>query len=157
MNKMNIRKATLADIPTVHDLVRELAIYEASEAAFTATLEDYTRDFEAGRFEVLVAETPTDGVIGMAFFYETYSTWKGPMLWLEDFVVKEAHRRSGAGQLLFDAYVAEARQRGSRLVKWQVLDWNEPALNFYRRQQAIIETNWWNGKIFLTEQPKTNL
>jgi len=150
MNNISIRKATLADIPVVHDLVRELAIYEQSEAAFTATLEDYTRDFEAGRFEVLVAETADVGIIGMAFYYNTYSTWKGPMLWLEDFVVKAAHRRSGAGQLLFDAFMEEARQRGARLVKWQVLDWNEPALNFYRRQQAIIETNWWNVKIFLT-------
>ncbi|NUO00260.1 MAG: GNAT family N-acetyltransferase [Saprospiraceae bacterium] len=157
MNTTTIRKATLADLPAVHELVRELAIYEESEAAFTATLEDYTRDFQAGRFEVLVAETESAGIIGMAFYYMTYSTWKGPMLWLEDFVVKAAHRGSGAGQLLFDAYVEEARQRGCRLVKWQVLDWNEPALNFYRRQQAIIETNWWSGKIFLTDSAQTNL
>lgn len=150
MNTPTIRKATVADMPAVHDLVRELAIYEKSESALTATLEDYTRHFEAGRFEVLVAEIDGE-VIGMAFYYLTYSTWKGPMLWLEDFVVKEAHRRSGAGQLLFDAYVEEARRKGCRLVKWQVLDWNEPALNFYRRQQAIIETDWWTGKIFLVE------
>lgn len=152
MNHITIRKATLADIPTVHDLVRELAIYEQSEAAFTATLDDYVRDFRAGMFEVLVAEIAGTGVIGMAFYYMTYSTWKGPMLWLEDFVVKTEFRRSGAGQLLFDAYVEEARKRGCRLVKWQVLDWNEPALNFYRRQNAIVETNWWNVKIFLNDQ-----
>ncbi len=152
MNTITIRKATLADIPAIHELVRELAIYEQAEDAFTATLEDYSRDFEAGLFEVLLADIADAGVIGMAFYYMTYSTWKGRMLWLEDFVVKEAHRRSGAGQLLFDAYVAEARQRGCRLVKWQVLDWNQPALNFYHRQQAIIETNWWSGKIFLNDQ-----
>ncbi len=150
MNTPSIRKAVVADIPAIHNLVRELAIYEKSEPAFTATLADYTRDFEAGRFEVLVAELDGE-VIGMAFYYLTYSTWKGPMLWLEDFIVKEIHRGSGTGQLLFDAYVAEARLKGCRLVKWQVLDWNEPALNFYRRQHAIIETDWWNGKIFLTE------
>jgi len=156
MSTFHIRKAIASDIPAIHDLVRELAIYEHSESAFTATLEDYTRDFEAGLFEVLLAEQ--DGlVIGMAFYYMTYSTWKGRMLWLEDFVVKEAFRRTGAGRLLFEAFLAEARQRSCRLAKWQVLDWNEPALNFYRRHNAIIETNWWNGKLFLEDFAPTDI
>jgi GNAT superfamily N-acetyltransferase len=77
----------------------------------------------------------------------TYSTWKGRMLYLEDFVVKERSRRQGIGQLLFDAFLAEAKARGCRLAKWQVLDWNTPAVNFYEKQSAIIEQEWWNGKI----------
>ena len=81
----------------------------------------------------------------------TYSTWKGRMFYLEDFVVLEAYRRLGLGQMLFDAFLQEAKDQQCRLVKWQVLDWNEPALRFYRKNNAVIEKEWWNGKIFLTE------
>ncbi len=144
-----IRKATKADLPAIHELVRELAIYERAVSEFIATIEDYERDFEAGIFEAIVAEA--DGlVVGMALYYMTYSTWKGRMLYLEDFVVRENYRRYGLGRQLFDAFLAEARQKDCRLVKWQVLDWNEPALNFYRQYDAIIEKEWWNGKIYFT-------
>lgn len=143
-----IRKATTADLPAIHDLVRELAIYERAEDAFTATLADYAADFEAGIYEALVAEVQGE-IRGMALYYMAYSTWKGRMLYLEDFVVRQTQRRSGLGQLLFEAFVAEAKKKGCRLIKWQVLDWNEPALAFYQKNDAIIEKEWWNGKIFL--------
>ena len=143
-----IRKATTADLPAIHDLVRELAIYERAEDAFTATLADYAADFEAGIYEALVAEVQGE-IRGMALYYMAYSTWKGRMLYLEDFVVRHTQRRSGLGQLLFEAFVAEAKKKGCRLIKWQVLDWNEPALAFYQKNDAIIEKEWWNGKIFL--------
>jgi GNAT superfamily N-acetyltransferase len=71
------------------------------------------------------------------------------MLYLEDFVVQAAYRRSGIGEVLFDAFLDKARAKGCRLVKWQVLDWNEPAINFYKKKAATIEQEWWNGKIFL--------
>lgn len=145
---INLRHATLEDIPLVHDLVRELAIYEGEEEALTATVEDYKKDFENRIFEVQVAENEGN-IIGMVLYYMTYSTWKGKMLYLEDFVVKEAYRRYGVGQLLFDAYLATAKEKKCRIVKWQVLDWNEPALKFYKKNNAIIEKEWWNGKIFL--------
>lgn len=146
--EIHVRKATASDLPSIHELVRELAIYEKAEQEFVATLDDYQRDFSNGVYDALVAEV--DGqVAGMALFYITYSTWKGRMLYLEDFVVKQAMRRKGIGQLLFDAFLEEARQLGCRLVKWQVLDWNEPALAFYRKNSSIIEKEWWNGKIFL--------
>ena len=145
---MTIRPATPADLPQVHALVGELAEYERARDEFVATLEDYERDFAAGVFEVIVAEE--EGTIaGMTLFYLTYSTWKGRMLYLEDFVVREAYRRSGIGQQLFDAFLGRARELDCRLVKWQVLDWNEPALRFYERNDAIIEKEWWNGKLFL--------
>ena len=145
-----IRKAEQKDLPAIHALVRELAIYEKAEHEFVASLEDYQTDFEAGIYEAHVAEV--DGkVVGMALYYMTYSTWKGRMLYLEDFVVLGAYRRLGLGQQLFDAYLEEARKQKCRVVKWQVLDWNEPALRFYRKNNAVIEKEWWNGKIFLTE------
>lgn len=133
----------------MHRLVGELAIYEKAEREFTASLQDYYRDFEKGVFHILVAEE-SEQVIGMALYYLAYSTWKGKMLYLEDFVVQEAQRRRGVGQMLFDALAEEAKQMGCRLLKWQVLDWNSPAIAFYEKQSATIEQGWWNGKIFLS-------
>ena len=87
----------------------------------------------------------------MAFFYAAYSTWKGKMLYLEDFLITEEYRRQGIGQLLFDAFIEEGKKRGVFLLKWQVLDWNEPALKFYEKNKALIEKNWWNGKLVLKD------
>jgi len=142
-----VRKATLTDIPAIHDLVRELAIYERAEEEFIATQEEYRRDFKEGVFQALVAEVDKK-VVGMVLYYMAYSTWKGKMLFLEDFVISEAFRQQGIGQSLFEAFLAEAKNRDCRLVKWQVLDWNEPAVKFYEKNKALIEKEWWNGKIF---------
>ena len=148
LSKITIRPATEADLPAIHALVYELAVYENAPKALLATLEEYRADFRAGIFESHVAEI-NGQVIGMTLFFMMYSSWKGKMLYLDDFVVTETHRRSGAGQLLFDAFQEEGRRRGCRIVKWQVLDWNEPALRFYAKNEAIIEKDWWNGKKFL--------
>lgn len=145
----SIRLAGPEDVPAIHNLVRELAIYEKAEEEFVASVDDYRRDFEAGIFEALVAENSV-GVVGMALYYMTYSTWKGRMLYLEDFVVEQSHRGQGIGRRLFDGFLEQARKKECRLVKWQVLDWNEPALNFYRKYDAMIEKEWWNGKLFFT-------
>lgn len=144
---INIRKATSEDLPSIYDLVKSLAIYEKAEGAVTATLEDYQKDFKAGIFQSHVAEIE-EKVIGMVLYYMTYSTWKGRMLYLEDFVVYDEYRRLGIGQLLWNALIEEAKRQDARLLKWQVLDWNEPAINFYKKNKAIIETEWHNGKIF---------
>ena len=76
-----------------------------------------------------------------------YSTWKGKMLWLDDFVIKEEYRRKGLGKLLFDAVVVESKNREVNLMKWQVLEWNDPAIKFYEKYGATIERNWFNGKL----------
>jgi len=146
-----IRPATEADMPAVHALMFELAVYEKSPESVEATVEEYRTDFRNGLFESLVAEM--DGrVVGMTLFFMAYSSWRGKMLYLDDFVVQEAYRRYGVGQRLFDAFLEEGRRRGCRLVKWQVLDWNEPALQFYYKNEAIIEKEWWNGKIMFGER-----
>lgn len=146
--QINIRPGTAKDLPAIHNLVLELAEYEKAAHEFTASLEDYQRDFGEGVFEVLVAEQE-ERIVGMALYYMTYSTWKGRMLYLEDFVVQAAYRRKGIGEALFDAFLETAKSKDCRLVKWQVLDWNKPAINFYRKKAATIEQEWWNGKIFL--------
>ena len=147
---IQIRKAQASDIQAIHALVEELAIYEKEPDALTATLEDYQRDFKDQIFDAIVAEYDQQ-IVGATIFYMTYSTWKGRMLYLEDFIITEKYRRRGIGQQLFDAFIGEARQLNARLVKWQVLDWNEPAISFYRKNKAIIETEWYNGKLFLQE------
>ncbi|MEM1124709.1 MAG: GNAT family N-acetyltransferase [Bacteroidota bacterium] len=147
---ITIRPATTADLPSVYQLVISLAVYEDAEEAVTATLEDYQNDFAEGVFQAHVAEIDSK-VVGMVLYYMTYSTWKGKMLYLEDFVVDEQYRRHGIGQLLWDELELEAKRRGCRLLKWQVLDWNEPAIKFYKKNKAIIETEWHNGKIFFEE------
>jgi len=148
MKDIEVRKATKNDLKAIYGLVKELAIYEKEPEAVTATLEDYQNDFAEGIFEANVALYGEE-IVGTTIYYMSYSTWKGKMLYLEDFVVKEAFRQKGVGQLLFDAYLAVAKEKKAVMVKWQVLDWNEPALNFYERNNAIIEKNWWSGKIFL--------
>ena len=148
MNNITIRKGTKSDIPQVYNLVIELAVYEKEPEAVTATLEDYHNDFEEGIFKMLIAEK--DGEIaGMMIYYMTYSTWKGKMMYLEDFVVSEQHRRSGVGQLLYNEFVAVSKSANAKLVKWQVLDWNEPAIRFYEKNDATIETRWLSVKKFL--------
>jgi GNAT superfamily N-acetyltransferase len=143
-----IRSGTEADMPGVHNLVYQLAVYEKSPESVETTVAEYLEDFRNGLFECTVAEM--DGkIVGLTLYYMTYSSWRGKMLYLDDFVVDEPYRRFGIGQKLFESFLEEGRRRGCRLAKWQVLDWNEPALAFYRKHGAVIETDWWNGKVFL--------
>lgn len=148
-NNITIRKGNLGDLQGVHALVGELAAYENEADAFTATLEEYKRDFGRGDFECLVAVNNDKEIIGMTIHYLTFSTWKGRMLYLEDFIVKEKWRKYGVGQQLFDALFMRAEELECILVKWQVLDWNEPAINFYKKNNATIERNWWSVKKYL--------
>jgi GNAT superfamily N-acetyltransferase len=152
MEKIIVRKATLQDIPAIHQLVYELAVYEKAPEAHTATVTDYKRDFEAQIFEACVAQKADSGeIVGMILYYMAYSTWRGRMLYLEDFVVTETFRQYGIGKLLFDKFLEIAAEKGCQLTKWQVLDWNTPALKFYEKQEAIIEKEWYNGKIFINK------
>ncbi len=140
-----IRPAVLADVPAMHALMYELAVYEKEPESVEATVAEYEEDFQKGLFEGFVAEA--DGqVVGMTLYYMAYSSWRGKMLYLDDFVITESHRRFGIGQMLYDTFIEEAQKRGCRLAKWQVLDWNEPAIRFYEKNENEIERNWWNVK-----------
>ena len=144
--QVSIRPAVAADLPAIHGLVRELAVYEKAEHEFKADLATYRANFDQGLFQAHVAEADGE-IVGMALYYLTFSTWKGRMLYLEDFVVREAYQRRGIGQRLFDAYLQTARDKECALAKWQVLDWNQLAINFYEKNKAEIERQWFNGKI----------
>ncbi len=147
-NHILIRKATEMDMDAMHQLMYELAVYEKSPEAVETTPQEYLEDFKNGHFEGLVAEI--DGkVVGMTLFFMAYSSWKGKILYLDDFVITESYRNKGIGQLLYNAFIEEAQKRNCRLAKWQVLDWNTPAIQFYQKNTAEIEKGWWNVKKIL--------
>ncbi|MCS7027397.1 MAG: GNAT family N-acetyltransferase [Bacteroidia bacterium] len=145
---VEIRKAHRSELGEVLNLVQQLAIFERAPQEVTVTVEEYERDFEDNLFDVFVA-IKDQKIVGIAFFYIGYSTWKGKMLYLEDLFVLPEYRKQGIGKMLFDAVIAEANEQQCRLVKWQVLDWNTEAQKFYSKYQAVIEREWWNGRIVL--------
>ena len=143
---LNIRKGEKKDLQHIHKLVLELAEFEGAPEQFTASLDDYSRDFEKGWFEVNIAEWDGE-IVGMTMYFETYSSWRGRMMYLDDFIVKAEFRNLGIGQALFETFLQEARERQCKMVKWEVLDWNRDAIRFYQINNAIIEKEWLNGKI----------
>ena len=146
MQEFIIRKATQQDIAAIYNMVYELAVFEKEPEALKIGIKDYEVAFSEKLIDSIVAELNGE-MIGITVFYMTFSTWRGKCLYLEDFFVKPEYRKLGIGQKLFDAYIAEAKSKGARQAKWQVLDWNDVALNFYSRNNAIIEKNLWNGKL----------
>ncbi|MGB1102397.1 MAG: GNAT family N-acetyltransferase [Crocinitomicaceae bacterium] len=146
--EINIREAKPSDMSAVWHLIRELALYEKAEKEFINTVDQLVKDGfgEEKVFDCIVAEVD-DEVVGFALYYTSYSTWKGKCLYLEDFLVTEERRGKGIGQLLFDAVYQEARDRNVGRFEWQVLDWNTPAINFYKKYDAILDEEWLNGKI----------
>ena len=145
---ITFRKSTREDLPAIHGLVVELAVFEKEPDAVRASLAEYQDSYDKGIIDAILA---LDGeeIIGMAFYYPIFSSWNGRTLYLEDFIVKDSHRNQGIGQMLFDAFVEEAKQQGCRQAKWQVLDWNTEAIRFYERNKASIEKNWRNGRLEL--------
>ena len=143
-----LRVARREDCPRLMELVHELALYEKAPEEVTVTLQAF-EDAGFGPnpvWKAFVAEI--DGQIaGFAIYYIRYSTWKGCRLYLEDLIVTEEYRGKGLGKLLFNQLIAEARELGFSGMVWQVLDWNEPALNFYKKYEANIEPGWLNASL----------
>jgi len=144
-----IRRGVEADLPQVLGLIQELAEYERAPQEVTNTLADMQRDGFGPEpiFKFFVAEDESGTILGISLYYTAYSTWKGRMLYLEDLVVTEAARGTGIGKLLFDAVVYEARTTGANRMKWQVLEWNEPAIGFYKKIGANLDPEWHNGNL----------
>lgn len=130
------------------ELVNELALYEKAPEEVTVTLQEF-EDAGFGEnpvWKAFVAET--DGlIVGFAVYYIRYSTWKGNRMYLEDLIVTESMRGKKVGKLLFDRLIMEAKELGFNGMTWQVLDWNEPAINFYNKYEANIEAGWLNASL----------
>lgn len=145
---ISIKKATPEHVPAIHALIRELAIYEKAEEEHTATEKElYAYLFGEEQFVFCDVALEDQELIGIALYYYKYSTWKGRSLYLEDLVVKEEHRGRGLGKKLFLSVVEFGVQHGCGRMDWQVLDWNEPAIGFYKRFNANLDDEWINGQL----------
>src|SRR5678815_846813 len=141
---LNIRPATRADAPVIASLVRELAVYEKLEHEAKATAGDFLRELDAPNpvIRVLIAEWNGEAA-GFALYFFNFSTFVGrPGLYLEDLFVRPAQRSHGIGRALLRALARIARERGCGRMEWAVLDWNEPALRFYKSLGARQMSEW---------------
>lgn len=145
---INIRKAVREDCARILELVKELALYEKAPNEVTVTLEHFEQSGFGSRpvWWAFVAEINGE-IHGFALFYIRFSTWRGQRLYLEDFYVSEDHRGKGLGKLLFDRVIREAQRRKLNGIQWQVLEWNEPAINFYKKYNAVMDGEWLNCAI----------
>jgi GNAT superfamily N-acetyltransferase len=144
--QINIRRAERKDCARLLELIKELAEYEKAPQEVTVTQEHFEESgFGANPVWWAFVAEYNGRVEGFALYYIRYSTWKGQCLYLEDFLVTEALRGRGMGKLLFDRVIQETRDRGLKRMVGQVLDWNEPALRFYRQYNPILDPEWVNG------------
>ena len=140
---LHIRKGTPNDMPAVLDLITELAIFEKEPNAVVITAEDLIRDgfSENPLFHTFVAEVDNQ-IIGIALYYYRFSTWKGKTIHLEDLIVKENSRGTGAGFALYSEIIKQGKKDNVRRIEWNVLDWNTPAIDFYEKSGAKVLNDW---------------
>jgi GNAT superfamily N-acetyltransferase len=149
MMDFQIRRAKKEDCPAMLDLIRELALYEKAPDEVTVN----PLHFEESGFGdspvwwAFVVENAEKKVIAFSLYYIRYSTWKGQVMYLEDILVTEALRGKGIGKMLIERLIEEAREKGFKRMTWQVLDWNEPAINFYKKFGAKFDPEWVNVTI----------
>jgi GNAT superfamily N-acetyltransferase len=140
---MNIRKGEKKDIKAVLELIRELAVFEKEPEAVVVTVADLERDGFGDNplFYTFVAEVENE-IVGMALYYYRYSTWKGRTIHLEDLIVKEKMRGTGLGSALYTKIIEQGKADNVRRIEWNVLDWNTPAVEFYKKSGAKVLEDW---------------
>lgn len=148
--EINIRRAEKKDCARMLELVNELAHYERAPQEVTISLQHFE---ESGFgpspvYWAFVAEAGNE-IVAFALYYIRFSTWKGQRMYLEDILVTESWRGKKIGQLLFDRLIIEAKEKNLHGITWQVLEWNEPAIRFYKKYNASFDPEWINGSINL--------
>lgn len=145
---INYREAEEKDTPGIFALIKELAIYEKAPESVINTPEQLKNDlFDSKVCEAFVAEE-NGVVIGFSLYYTSYSTWRGKCIYLEDLYVKPEYRGKQVGYKLFELVREEAIKRGYKRMDWQVLDWNQPAIDFYLKLNAELDPEWLNGRLY---------
>jgi GNAT superfamily N-acetyltransferase len=145
----NIRRAQREDCSAMLELIRELAVYEKAPDEVTVD----PLHFEESGFGLnpvwwaFVVENQEKKVVAFALYYIRYSTWKGQVMYLEDILVTETMRGKGIGKMLIERLIQEAKEKDFKRITWQVLDWNEPAINFYKKFGARFDPEWVNVTI----------
>jgi GNAT superfamily N-acetyltransferase len=139
----SIRNAIEKDMQSVLDLILELAVFEKEPDAVELTVRDLLRDGfgKQPKFKIFLAEEASE-IIGLAFIYERYSTWKGPIIHLEDLIVTHQKRKLGVGKALYTAVLKHAHSLGVKRVSWEVIDWNKNAIDFYKSTGATYLNDW---------------
>jgi GNAT superfamily N-acetyltransferase len=147
-----IRPATKKDMQAIFDMIKGLAIYERAENQVVTDSDDLIRDGfgENPAFQAILGQNEDGFIGGFALFYPIYSTWDGRAIYLEDLFVKDECRGSGLGAALFEATQRAGVKMGAKIMRWQVLDWNEPAIEFYKKAKANLDDEWINGTIRLS-------
>ena len=144
----NIRIAHRGDEYAIYQLIKDLATFEKAPDEVTNTAEELANHlFDDKICEAIVYELDNE-IVGFALYYTSYSTWKGICLYLEDFYVKPETRGFGIGSKLFDKVVDIAKEMKVKRIDWQVLDWNESAIEFYKNKNALLDPEWINGRLF---------
>lgn len=148
--EINIRRAAKEDCPRLLELITELAVYEKAPDAVTVTLAHFAESGFGSNpvWWGFVAEAEGN-IQGFALYYIRYSTWKGQAMYLEDILVTEAMRGKKIGKLLFDQLIEEAREKNFNRIIWQVLEWNEPAINFYKKYPTSFDPEWINCSLYV--------
>jgi L-amino acid N-acyltransferase YncA len=147
---IKIRKAKKEDCKRILELVKELAVYERAPKEVTVTLEHFEQSGFGSRPVWWAFVSEVNGKVeGFALYYVRFSTWKGQRMYLEDFYVTEEMRGKGLGKLLFDKLIEEGKKKKFHGIQWQVLEWNEPAINFYKKYNAAFDGDWFNCAINL--------
>ena len=146
---MKLRRAERRDVTAMLGLIKELAVYEKAPNEVTV---DPSHFEESGfgpkpvwwAFVVEDDGQPSNPVVGFALYYIRYSTWKGQVMYLEDILVTESYRGQGIGKMLMDKLIEEAKEKGFKRITWQVLEWNERAIHFYKKYRANFDPEWVN-------------
>jgi GNAT superfamily N-acetyltransferase len=144
---ITIRKAQIGDEIAIFQLIKELANYEKAPKEVSNTIPELRQHLFEDQLCSAIVASKDEEIIGFALYYISYSTWKGKCLYLEDFFVKEEHRKLGVGSMLFKNIIKIAENNQAKRLDWLVLDWNDPAIAFYKKHKTELDSGWICGRI----------